>query len=320
MKEFFKKLSMRKRRNNETLTKKQKNLQSILGLMLAVFAALLFRSFLFEPFRIPSESMMPNLLIGDFLFVKKSEYGYTRFSFPLGSKTSWEGRLKPNNLKRGDMVVFRPLNNSVDHSDNYVKRVIAISGDTVDISGDMITVNQKLLHQEKKSDYYFIKIGRELDGFEMKNKYLNETIKVIKGKLFIDGKKISNNNFNITYLSRSQCDKLQSLFCLTVFKLDKIIETNDNVSYEILQLVDQDKSQYRLNFVVPENEFFVMGDNRNFSLDGRVFGTIPENRLVGKVVVLFFSHNYYRPIWKVWNWGTAIRWDRIFRLTDKIYD
>lgn len=112
--------------------------------MIAVVLALVIRTFLFEPFNIPSGSMIPNLLVGDYLFVSKYSYGYSRYSFPLGLG-GFEGRIAPEEPKRGDVIVFRlPSDTSVD----YIKRLIGMPGDTVQVTNGRVYINGKMLERE----------------------------------------------------------------------------------------------------------------------------------------------------------------------------
>ena len=93
----------------------------------ALIIALVIRTFLFQPFNIPSGSMIPTLLVGDYLFVSKYSYGYTRYSFPF-SPPIFSGRIIGQPVNRGDVVVFRlPKDDTTD----YIKRVIGLPGDRI---------------------------------------------------------------------------------------------------------------------------------------------------------------------------------------------
>ncbi len=112
--------------------------------MIAVLLALVIRTFLFEPFNIPSGSMIPNLLVGDYLFVSKYSYGYSRYSFPLGLG-GFDGRISAEEPKRGDVIVFRlPSDTSVD----YIKRLVGMPGDTVQVTNGRLYINGKMLERE----------------------------------------------------------------------------------------------------------------------------------------------------------------------------
>ena len=122
------------------------NLKSV---TLAVFIALLIRSFIAEPFNIPSGSMKPNLLVGDFIFVSKWSYGYSKhslpFSIPIIPKKIFNK--KPN---IGDVVVFKtPEDNRTD----YIKRVVGLPGDTIRILNGQIIINNKQIIRKRVNDF-----------------------------------------------------------------------------------------------------------------------------------------------------------------------
>lgn len=111
--------------------------------LLAVVIALLIRTFLFEPFHIPSSSMKPNLLIGDYLFVHKPSYGYSRYSFPFGLAPI-EGRIWGKEPQRGDIIVFYLPKNGV----NLIKRLIGLPGDRIQVTGGRLYINGVLVPRE----------------------------------------------------------------------------------------------------------------------------------------------------------------------------
>lgn len=112
--------------------------------LIAVFLALLIRTFLFEPFNIPSGSMKPTLLVGDYLFVNKPAYGYSRYSFPFGL-APLQGRVWDAQPQRGDVIVFKlPSNPSVD----YIKRLVALPGETVQVRNGRLYINGTIVPRE----------------------------------------------------------------------------------------------------------------------------------------------------------------------------
>ena len=112
--------------------------------LIAVFLAVLIRTFLFEPFNIPSGSMKPTLLVGDYLFVNKPSYGYSRHSFPFGL-APLDGRIWDKPPKRGDVIVFKlPTNPGVD----YIKRLIGLPGETIQVRSGRLYINDKLVERE----------------------------------------------------------------------------------------------------------------------------------------------------------------------------
>lgn len=113
-------------------------------IMVAVVLALIIRTFLYEPFNIPSGSMKPTLLVGDYLFVNKPAYGYSRHSFPFGFAPI-EGRVWSKTPERGDVVVFKlPSNHYID----YIKRVVGLPGETVQVRNGRLYINGEMIPRE----------------------------------------------------------------------------------------------------------------------------------------------------------------------------
>jgi len=124
----------------------------------ALLIALVIRTFLFQPFNIPSGSMKATLLVGDYLFVSKYSYGYSRFSIPL-SPPLFSGRIWGSDPNRGDIVVFRlPKDDSTD----YIKRVIGLPGDRIQMKGGLLYINDKPVQREQLSDF----VGEDPCGSE----------------------------------------------------------------------------------------------------------------------------------------------------------
>ncbi len=115
----------------------------------AVVIAVIIRTFLFEPFNIPSGSMIPTLLVGDYLFVAKYSYGFSHFSFPF-SPDWFSGRIFGSVPHRGDVVVFRY---PPDPSEDYIKRVIGLPGDHVQVREGQLYINGQLVPREPAGDY-----------------------------------------------------------------------------------------------------------------------------------------------------------------------
>lgn len=233
-------------------------LENIKTVFLAIFIALIIRSFLFEPFRIPSGSMYPTLRVGDYLFVNKYTYGYSRYSFPLGLPL-FSGRLWYDEPKRGDVVVFRPVKKP---NTDFIKRIIGLPGDKVQVRKGRLYINDEVV-QRDETDRYVIDEYVEIPEFY------------------------------------HQYDEV-----LPNGKIHRIIEISDGE-----RIVDNTDE-----FFVPQDSFFVMGDNRDRSDDSRIsVGFVPKENLVGRAMFIFFSHNDKGEIYEPWTWFKAIRWSRFFK-------
>ena len=233
-------------------------IENLITLFYALIVALFIRSFLFQPFYIPSSSMEPNLLVGDRLFVSKYSYGYSRHSMPFSPKI-FKNRILENTPVVGDVIVFKtPADNRTD----YIKRLVGVPGDHIQIiNGDL---------------------------------YINN-IKVIKTKI--------KSLFNVT------CgDK--------IIDVDFYEETLPNGKKHISVYKKEGSMLQTDLYVVPENHYFFMGDNRDCSRDSRYLdsvGYVNFNNLVGKARIIFFSNDKKKgSLYKFWKWKKSIRFSRIF--------
>lgn len=118
--------------------------ETVRTVVYAVLIALVVRTFAYEPFNIPSGSMKPTLLVGDYLFVSKFSYGYSRYSLPFGLPLI-SGRILANQPERGDVIVFKlPKDNETD----YIKRLIGLPGDRIRVTGGILHINGQPVHRE----------------------------------------------------------------------------------------------------------------------------------------------------------------------------
>jgi len=121
----------------------------------AVLIALVVRTVAYEPFNIPSGSMVPTLLVGDYLFVSKFSYGYSRYSLPLGLPL-FSGRIFSHPPEQGDVAVFKlPADNSTD----YIKRIIGLPGDRLQMKNGFLYINDKQLPRKRIEDYLYHEPG-----------------------------------------------------------------------------------------------------------------------------------------------------------------
>ena len=252
---------------------------SLLRLIIIVAAlAWLVRSLVFAPFSIPSVSMLPALYVGDYVIVAKWPYGYSRFSFPF-QFPPFEGRILSRLPERGDVVVFRPTGAEED----FIKRVIALPGDTIEVRNGTLILN-----------------GRPVARGDMEPIAIpvspNSPCRVVPGATaMIRG---SGGGDACVYPTYS--------------------ETLPNgASYRIIDQVDHPIADNFPTTTVPEGQLFLMGDNRDDSLDSRFspaeggIGLVPVERLIGRATIVFWSTDGSASYVKPWTWFTALRGDRI---------
>ena len=142
------------------------------ALFWALIIAGVIRTFAIEPFKIPSGSMKPNLLVGDFLFVSKWDYGYSRYSFPFGLPP-FKGKIFESNPERGDIIVFKlPGQENI----NYVKRLVGLPGETIKVMNGKIYLKTKnstdfeVLDQIEDGFFYDDQYGKEIQQL-IENEY-----------------------------------------------------------------------------------------------------------------------------------------------------
>jgi len=134
-------------------SKEDKKEESVISVFIwALVIALIFRTFLFQPFKIPSKSMMDNLLVGDYLLVSKMSYGYSHHSFPF-SPNFFSGRVFESPVARGDVVVFRLPR---DPDIYYIKRIVGLPGDTIQMKKSRLYLNGKIVERKRVADFKII--------------------------------------------------------------------------------------------------------------------------------------------------------------------
>jgi len=262
--------------------------------------AIVFRSFLLEPFNIPSGSMIPTLHVGDHIFVEKWAYGYSRYSFPFGSWGLWNGRFFASEPDVGDVIVFR---NPIDESQDYVKRLIARPGDTVQVKEGRLYLNDKIVPRENPRPYIVATLPKSIRSVG----FYRDNVAIKGNKIFVDNLPA---NGTIEYKSDRDCSRYSGM--CGVFVATEYTETLPNgVSHSIIEYADDAPLDNTSLFTVPDGHYFFMGDNRDNSADSRAnIGYVSRDNILGKVWFIWYSHNYYAPMISVWNWGSKMRWSR----------
>ena len=245
-------------------SEEDKNKGSVRELLSTVFwaltIALVLRTFIFQPFHIPSGSMLPGLKQGDYIITSKYSVGYGKYAatpLPFPKK---KGRLFERDLKRGDVLVFRPLGTNK----NYIKRLIGLPGDQIQM----------------------------VDGF-----------------LHVNGVRVSVESLGTETFNRSGYEATAEVF------LETFENGNSHKIYDLQKNGPRDNTDLQ---TVPAGHYFMMGDNRDDSLDSRASfkdgGTefVPTDNIIGKAEIVLLSVEEDFVIYKPWTW-LNFRGDRWFK-------
>ncbi|WP_225639414.1 signal peptidase I [Candidatus Profftia sp. (ex Adelges kitamiensis)] len=246
---------------------------------------LIIRSFIYEPFQIPSGSVMPTLLVGDFILVEKFSYGIKE---PLTQHTI----IKTGHPKRGDLVVFKyPPNPSLD----YIKRVVGIPGDIVTYNpySKELTISYCITTQDKKKKiipitYTSIKPSQWVYGFN-NIKYGQNSNGFFRLPI---GQEVENG-----YRMHERIEILDTCIHRTLI-MPQV--------YDVMSHYYHQSGQTHGVWIVPEGSYFMMGDNRDNSSDSRYWGFVPEKNLIGKAIAIWMSFEKQEK-----QWPTGLRLNRI---------
>ncbi|MBY0579339.1 MAG: signal peptidase I [Burkholderiales bacterium] len=220
--------------------------KSFFPVILAVF---MLRSFLVEPFKIPSGSMIPTLLVGDFILVNKFTYG---IRLPVAD----EKIADINEPKRGEVMVFRYPE---DPSVNYIKRVVGIPGDTVVYRDKHLIVNGEPVSVQSDGNYSYVEGG------------LNY-VQLARMKEVLGG-----HRHDILINPDVPNARLEGV---------KDFPHRENCTY----------SEHEFTCIVPPGNYFMMGDNRDGSSDGRYWGFVPERNIVGRAFLIWWNFSDLKRI------------------------
>ncbi len=272
---------------------KKETIWSFLRFLLLLFiATILVRSLLFAPFTIPSASMMPSLLIGDYLFVSKWPYGYSRYSFPFGI-VDFDGRVLGSLPERGDIAVFRYPGG---RNEDFVKRVIALPGDRVELRAGQVVLNGTPVTRERIADLLVPVTPNSPCAVRGETRLITQP----------DGARVCAYPRFREMLPGGR-------------SYDVLDQVQDRVNRRSVTDTQPAGADNVAPFVVPDGHVFVMGDNRDDSLDGRFptaiggVGMLPVEHIQGRALINFFSTDGSAEWLKPWTWFSAARWDRIGR-------
>jgi signal peptidase I len=297
---------------------------------IAVGIAIVVRTFLFEPFSIPSASMYPGLLVGDYLFVSKYSYGYSNYSYPL-SPDLYKGRILEGQPTRGDVVVFRqPANTSKD----FIKRIVGLPGDRIEYRGGILHINGKPVRRRlEKKAWGFVDFVYRDDGSVVKQ-FGRPAQQLVVGVLYREwlpgetasaghhillcgrGVRIPFTLFDEDEDWRNQpenANKPKNQGPLARWVRGQLsLRANRDWQNSCGRQGDPEARNERFP-PVRKGHFFMMGDNRDNSTDSRLtLGQVPFANLIGRAEFRFFSSDGTARLWEVWKWPSAIRFNRLF--------
>ncbi len=253
----------------------------------------LFRSFVFAPFYIPSESMLPRLLVSDYLLLAKWPYGYSYRSLPFGAPLLPDKPVLAALPKRGDVVVFKAPERE---NQDWIKRVIGLPGDTVQMKNGQLWLNNTPVPKVRIADF---------------------ELPITPNMLVDEFGNPKQPCFSPDPSIRSQFETKDAAG-KDICRYPRFTETlPGGVSYEVLDMGDLIRDNTEA-FIVPEGHVFLMGDNRDNSSDSRVAiengglgGPVPAENLLGRATVMMWSTDGSAEWIKPWTWFSAARWNRI---------
>jgi len=257
---------------------KEKPGSTLKSLLVIALAAWVLRSLIVAPFSIPSGSMLPTMMIGDYLFVSKWPYGYSSASFPF-EFPRFKGRFFEGLPERGDIVVFEG-----PEGQDVVKRVIGLPGDTIAVAGGQLILNGKPVPRQQADDFVMPVTP-------------NSPCRVVPPAVA---------------MTRLTADGRQG--CVYPAYRETL---PGGRSYVVLDQTDQNIADNFGPVTVPTGGIFVMGDNRDDSLDSRYsvlaggMGIVPIDRVVGRAERVFWSTDGSAQWINPLSWFSALRNDRL---------
>lgn len=261
----------------DTPAKREKEEENFFVFLVKLVAiVVIFRSFVFAPFNIPSESMLPRLLVGDYLLASKWSYGYSKYSLPFGLPLI-PGRLFADQPERGDVVIFKaPPGNDID----YIKRVIGLPGDTIQMTAGQLVINGKPVPKKRLADF-------EVPASPNTRCYLPQYTATLA-----DGTEI--------------CRYPRYRETLPNGRSYEVLDLGPRLKDDTEPVIVPEGTLFMMGDNRDNSE-----DSRFPAVPGGGVGLVPQKNLVGKATVVMFSTDGSAEWFKPWTWFTAARWDRI---------
>ena len=277
---------------NASTTAKPKEEESFWAFLVKlVVIVAVFRSLIFSPFNIPSESMLPGLVNGDYLLAAKWPYGISNYSLPF-SAPLLPGRLFAHQPARGDVVIFKaPPGNDVD----WIKRVIGLPGDQIQMKDGVLWINGKAVPKQRVADFE-VAVSPNTSCYQPRY------------SVGINYEVVKPDGSHVCHYPRYH----------EVLPADTAAggQVTPGKGYDVLDL-EQTPQDNTPPYLVPAGTLFLMGDNRDNSMDSR-FSTaeggisfVPQANLVGRATIMMWSTDGSSLWYEPWTWFTAARLNRI---------
>ncbi|WGS82548.1 MAG: signal peptidase I [Candidatus Karelsulcia muelleri] len=291
---------------NKNIKFRKENSPELRSLIFSIILSLIIKLYIFQIFFIPSSSMEKSLLIGDFLFVSKFHYGIRIPITQLLIKFPYLRLPSFKQINHNDMIVFNFPNDfkskSIDKKTYYIKRCIGLPGDNLIIKNGLLYING-LLKKEKTNSLLF-KVQKKYEAdkinfFSLKKEIIPNYLK--EKNIFPEDKLWNRDNYGPIYIpKKGDCLDLNKN---NIFIYKDLITKSEKNSLKLKKNVFIINNKKTFKYLVKKNYYFMLGDNRENSLDSRYWGFLPFDHIVGKPLLILFSTNEFK-----------IRWNRFFSL------
>jgi signal peptidase I len=289
------------KKDTSNITFKSRNF--LRSVIIAVLTAIILKSFLIEADKIPTASMRNTILPGDFILVNRAAYSlYTPRFIPLTNiKIPWINLINISKPRVNDIIVFQfpGYEDEINSDENidFIKRIIGIPGDTIQIINKLVYVNGKKLSLPPTALVY-------------SNHIVQKGIK--DDRIFPEGENWNIDNYGPIVVPKKGMTIQINSENINKWKLPIDREFN-NYAVSVEGTVVNINGEPQRKYTFKNNYYFVMGDNRDDSMDSRFWGFVPYDNIIGKAFIIYWSIGYNNPTVRHFNILNSIRWDRILR-------